>query len=133
MDELDALADADELVQLVDGEALPAVSPFVVDEDDVMEAEALLAHVEEPHAHRAWPHHESDELRETLVTQGKVAQGQDTHKVNLEEESPVGQPVGPSIAGLAEHEVCIVRSMRHAIRVVLVDAYRTQPSRTSTR
>ena len=43
-DILDALADADELIQLVDAESFEAVGPFVINEDDVVEAESLLAH-----------------------------------------------------------------------------------------
>lgn len=61
---LNASAHVDEFIELVNGETLPTVLPFVVGQDDVIEAETLTLHVEEPHAHSAGPEHEPDELAE---------------------------------------------------------------------
>ena len=63
MDELDALADADEVREFVEGEALVAIFPLVVNKEDVVKAKALLAHKQEPHSHGTRPHHEPDDLQ----------------------------------------------------------------------
>lgn len=63
-DSLDALTNGNEVSQLIEGESFVSVSPFIVHQDHVVEAEALILHPEEPHAHRARPHHESDELQQ---------------------------------------------------------------------
>lgn len=62
-DALDAGAHIDEFGELLDGIALPAILPFVKNQDDVVELEALAFHVEEPHAHCTGPKHEPDELQ----------------------------------------------------------------------
>lgn len=61
-DILDAATHIDELRELVDRKALPAILPSVKDQDDVVELETLKLHVEEPHAHCTGPKHESDKL-----------------------------------------------------------------------
>ena len=62
-DVLDTGAHIDKFGELLDSIALPAILPFVKDQDDVVELETLAFHVEEPHAHCTGPKHESDELQ----------------------------------------------------------------------
>jgi hypothetical protein len=62
MNELGTLADGNEVIQGLNRIAFIAIGPFVVDQDDIVKFEALLAHVQEPHAHCARPHHQTHEL-----------------------------------------------------------------------
>ena len=61
-DALDALPDTNEVSQLVNAVALPPIGPFVINKHDVVEFEALLVHIQEPHRHSAGPHHQAHEL-----------------------------------------------------------------------
>ena len=80
---------------------------YVVDENDVVEAEALLLHVQEPHAHSTGPHHETNELQEIQSEHQIVRENPSvTYKVDLDEEAPVRETVGACIAGFAQHEIC---------------------------
>jgi hypothetical protein len=51
-----------EIGELFDREAFVTVGPLVIDEDHIVKPKTLVAHVQEPHAHRARPHHKTDEL-----------------------------------------------------------------------
>jgi hypothetical protein len=44
-DVLNALPNADEVGQLIDRIALPAISPLVIYEDNIVESESLLLHI----------------------------------------------------------------------------------------
>lgn len=59
---LDALADINEFSELIRRVTVETASPVVVGQYQVIEPDALLMHVYKPHAHRARPGHQSDEL-----------------------------------------------------------------------
>ena len=56
------LADRHEIGELGDRVPFIPIGPLVVGEQDVVETESMLRHVQEPHGHCTWPPHESDEL-----------------------------------------------------------------------
>lgn len=62
MNSQDALANGDETRELSNAIAHVTVAPFVVHQQDIIETEALLVHVQEPHAHATGPYHQADEL-----------------------------------------------------------------------
>jgi hypothetical protein len=84
--------------------ALEAIGPFIIHEYHVVESQALMGHVQEPHGHGARPHHQSDEL---YVVNSDKSGGEygNTYKVYLKEESPISQPVGTRIARLTQHKI----------------------------
>lgn len=59
---LDTLPGVDKVRELISRLALPTIFPAVVGQDDIVETEAILIHVHEPHGHAAGPSHEPDEL-----------------------------------------------------------------------
>lgn len=61
---LDALSHRDKSHKISARVALVPIGPLIVCQNNVVEPEAILVHPEEPHAHRAWPHHQTNELRE---------------------------------------------------------------------
>lgn len=62
-DVLDAGAHVNEFRELVNSIALPTILPVVIDQNDVVEHEALTLHVEKPHAHCTGPKHKTNELK----------------------------------------------------------------------
>jgi hypothetical protein len=72
-----------------------------------VESQALLMHVQEPHAHRARPHHQADKLsiRNSEKHYEVITRGDAAYKVDLDEELPIRQPIRARIARLAQHEV----------------------------
>jgi hypothetical protein len=94
------------VIQLIDRVALVPVDPSIVDQYDVVEPEALRAHVQEPHGHCTRPHHEADELG---VRSGPPYNSRalftTTYQVDVVKETPISQAVSTCIARLARHEV----------------------------
>jgi len=86
-DVVDTLALIDEMVKLILAETLPTLRPLVENENDMVEAQSLLVHVQEPHGHSARPHHQTNE------------------QVNLEEELPVRQTICTGITWFTSHQV----------------------------
>ena len=61
-DLLDALASIDKGRELINSEAMKPVFPLIINQYHVVEPKTLFGHEEEPHAHCARPHHQTDEL-----------------------------------------------------------------------
>jgi hypothetical protein len=61
---LNTLPHRNEMVELVEREPFISIRPLVEDEYDIMESEALLRHIQEPHRHGTWPNHQAYELAE---------------------------------------------------------------------
>lgn len=59
---LDTLPGVDESREFIARFTLPISCPFVEGQDDVVEFEAILVHVYEPHGHATGPGHEPEEL-----------------------------------------------------------------------
>ena len=61
---LDTLTDSDKVIELINGESLVSVHPFIIYQYHVVKPKTLFRHIEKPHAHRTWPHHQAYELGE---------------------------------------------------------------------
>ena len=100
---LDTLPGVHEACEFFDWLALPAILPLVVDQDDIVEVEAILIHVYEPHSHTARPSHEPEELvdRKPMLSETNAM----TNQVNLEEQPPVCKTIPSGIPRPPQHEV----------------------------
>jgi len=63
---LDTLPGVDEVLEFLGRLTLPTISPLVVGQNDVVETEAMLIHVHEPHGHTAGPSHEPEKLIDSV-------------------------------------------------------------------
>ena len=91
--------------ELVGIEALVAIRPLVVHKEHVIEAEALLVHIQEPHGHATGPNHQADELRTTHQRGVRDMSQRLAYQIHLDEELPICQPVSVCVARLALHEI----------------------------
>jgi len=106
-DVLYALAYLDKVCELVDSKTVETIRPFVEHQNDIVESETLLGHVQEPHAHGARPHHQPHELYRTpsQIKRGKNRSDANTYQIDLNEKAPVRQAIGTGVARFAQHKI----------------------------
>ena len=88
-DLLNTLSSIDEVRELIDSESLKPVLPLFIDQYHVIERKALFSHVEEPHVHCAWPHHQANELSAMINYLDETLMKNDFYQIDLEEKTPI--------------------------------------------
>ena len=90
---LDALTDGDKVVELINGESLVSVRPFIIYQYHIVKPKTLFRHIEKPHAHRTWPHHQAYELGVTVYRVSRMPIASmtfnKTHQIDLNEKTPI--------------------------------------------